>query len=68
MYDIHTKFLGQLLKVCSDRTLRISKTFLQFKESFLVYGEYCANLTQACTILQDACMKDEKVNEALTVR
>lgn len=40
---------------------------MNYRESFLVYGEYCANLGNACAYLQDACSKDEEVNEALTV-
>lgn len=41
--------------------------FQQFKEKFLIYGSYCANLTKATTLLQEMCDQDDAFNQAVIV-
>ncbi|KAF5293253.1 hypothetical protein FQA39_LY13652 [Lamprigera yunnana] len=65
LHEIHTGFLSQLLKVGTDRSVRLGSIFMIWRERFLVYGTYCANLSNACTLLQDICDKDEILNQAI---
>ncbi|XP_015113699.1 protein vav isoform X1 [Diachasma alloeum] len=41
----------------------IAQVFLDWREKFLIYGDYCANLTLAQNTLQEACAKNELVNQ-----
>ncbi|KAF5302731.1 hypothetical protein FQR65_LT08473 [Abscondita terminalis] len=65
LHEIHTGFLSQLLKVGTDKSVRIGSIFIAWRERFLVYGAYCANLSCACALLQDFCDKDEILNQAI---
>ncbi|KAK4883494.1 hypothetical protein RN001_006813 [Aquatica leii] len=65
LHEIHTSFLNQLLKVGSDKSVRLGNIFITWRERFLVYGTYCANLSCACALLQDFCDKDEILNQAI---
>lgn len=67
LHKIHTDFLNQLLKTHTDKSLRFSTVFMASRDNFLVYGDYCANLSQACALLQDVCDKDEEINQAIIV-
>ncbi|KAJ8931541.1 hypothetical protein NQ314_015530 [Rhamnusium bicolor] len=63
--DIHSKFLHELLRVRNDPMVKLSNIFMMWREKFLVYGLYCANLTKATTILQELCDSDELFNQAV---
>ena len=58
--EIHTGFHNLLRKARNGAAL--AKVFLEFRERFLIYGDYCANLTIAQNTLQDVCSKSEQVN------
>ncbi|XP_018323324.1 protein vav [Agrilus planipennis] len=62
LHEIHTGFLSQLLKVGIDKSVKLSNIFMNWRERFLVYGPYCANLSNACALLQESCDKNEVVN------
>jgi len=48
LYEIHDGFHRHLLKALArGSTTRLSEVFLSWRERFLIYGEYCANLTNA---------------------
>lgn len=40
---------------------------MNWKEKFLTYGMYCANLTKATTTLQELCDTDELFNQIVNV-
>ncbi|XP_055374758.1 protein vav isoform X3 [Condylostylus longicornis] len=53
---IHTKFLEKLREAILPNTkLKLSQVFLEFREPFLIYGEYCSNVTNAIDTLCDIC-------------
>ncbi|XP_022919863.2 protein vav isoform X1 [Onthophagus taurus] len=56
--ETHEMFLDQLGKLGS---VKLSHIFINMRESFLVYGEYCANLSNAYAVLQDQCEKHPEI-------
>lgn len=40
---------------------------MNWREKFLVYGGYCANLTKATNLLQELCDSDENFNTIVVV-
>ena len=42
---------------------RLSNCFLTFKDKFVIYGEYCANLPKAQSLLDDLCAHKELVGQ-----
>ena len=62
--EIHVGFHSQLRKACSTQSsLRLSEVFINWREKFLIYGDYCANLTAAQSTIQEVCAKNEVVNQ-----
>lgn len=68
LVDIHTQFLKNLKDaVSANSKLKLSQTFLDFREPFLVYGEYCANMTCAIDTLRDVCKKSTACEDLVQV-
>ncbi|XP_057659066.1 protein vav-like isoform X1 [Diorhabda carinulata] len=63
--DVHSEFLDELLKIRTHPNVKISNIFMRFREKFLVYGMYCANLTKATSILQELCETQEVYNQII---
>uniref|UniRef100_A0A1B6EAB2 Protein vav n=1 Tax=Clastoptera arizonana TaxID=38151 RepID=A0A1B6EAB2_9HEMI len=62
--EIHAGFHSQLRKaVAPGSTARLSEVFLNWREKFLIYGDYCANLTIAQARIQDICARSEIFNQ-----
>jgi len=62
--EIHVGFHSHLRKaVARGSTTRLSEVFLSWRERFLIYGDYCANLTNAQDLVQDVCNRSELVNQ-----
>ncbi|VVC33602.1 Hypothetical protein CINCED_3A016799 [Cinara cedri] len=62
LYEVHKDFHHDLIKACSSySTLRLSDVFLNWKDKFLVYADYCANLTTAQDRIQDVCSQNEHI-------
>ncbi|XP_012056528.1 PREDICTED: protein vav [Atta cephalotes] len=59
--EIHVGFHSQLRKARNGAA--IAQVFLDWREKFLIYGDYCANLTLAQYTLQEACSRNEIVNQ-----
>lgn len=51
--EIHRFFHAELFKACTSQASLISPVFLQFKEKFVLYGSYCANLPRAQATLDE---------------
>lgn len=47
--------------------IKLSEVFLNWREKFLIYGDYCSNLTLAQDTLRDIMNKDESVNQQVVV-
>lgn len=45
----------------------ITECFLQWKEKFLLYGEFCAQLSFAQGLLDEICSKDEEIKNKVEV-
>lgn len=64
--EIHAGFHSQLRKARTGAVL--AQVFLDWREKFLIYGDYCANLTLAQNTLQEACARNELANQEVIVR
>uniref|UniRef100_A0A6B2EJZ5 Putative rho guanine nucleotide exchange factor vav3 n=1 Tax=Phlebotomus kandelakii TaxID=1109342 RepID=A0A6B2EJZ5_9DIPT len=62
--DIHTKFLEKLREaVQAGAKVKLSQVFFDFREPFLIYGEYCSNMTNATDALRDQMAKNESMRQ-----
>ncbi|XP_076386994.1 vav guanine nucleotide exchange factor isoform X2 [Megachile rotundata] len=59
--EIHAGFHSQLRKARTGTAL--AQVFLDWRQKFLIYGDYCANLTLAQNTLQEACTRNESINQ-----
>uniref|UniRef100_A0A1A9W8M5 Protein vav n=1 Tax=Glossina brevipalpis TaxID=37001 RepID=A0A1A9W8M5_9MUSC len=66
--DIHTKFLDKLRDSLQPHAkLKMSQVFLEFREPFLIYGEYCSCLLGAIDYLADICKKNQIIDQLVQV-
>ncbi|XP_065082479.1 protein vav isoform X3 [Ochlerotatus camptorhynchus] len=64
LVDIHEKFLAKLREtVAVDSKLKLSVVFLEFREPFLIYGDYCSSMTNATDMLREVCKKSSNVEQ-----
>ncbi|XP_021699717.1 protein vav isoform X1 [Aedes aegypti] len=64
LVDIHEKFLAKLKDaVAVDSKLKLSVVFLEFREPFLIYGDYCSSMTNATDMLREVCKKSSNVEQ-----
>ncbi|XP_054159008.1 protein vav-like [Oppia nitens] len=47
--------------ITSYDSLRISASFLHYKDKLIVYGQYCANLPKAQQLIDQICLTDETI-------
>lgn len=67
LYEIHNEFYKNLHSYYTDDNTKLSTTFINFREKFLIYGSYCANLTDAQALLQDECEQNQILNQEVIV-
>lgn len=48
--------------------MKMSQVFLEFREPFLIYGEYCSCLLGAIDFLADICKKNQIIEQLVQVR
>ena len=65
--EIHNAFYQELTEACQPPDSpsihqRISACFCRWKDRFIVYGDYCANLPTAQNLLDTLCHKNEFFN------
>lgn len=66
MADIHEKFLERIKDATSSNPKsKLSKVFLDFRESFLIYGDYCASMTTATDTLRDLCKRNPLIEQCM---
>lgn len=64
LVEIHERFLKRLREAVSrNARQKLSQVFLDFRESFLIYGEYCANMTAANDTLRDVCARSSAIEQ-----
>ncbi|XP_073830138.1 vav guanine nucleotide exchange factor isoform X2 [Musca autumnalis] len=62
--DIHTKFLDKLRDSLQPHAkMKMGQVFLEFREPFLIYGEYCSCLLGAIDFLADICKKNQIIEQ-----
>lgn len=64
--EIHAGFYSQHRKARTGAAL--AQVFLDWREKFLIYGDYCANLTLAQNTLQEVCARNEAIDQQVIVR
>jgi len=45
----------------------LGEIFVHWKEKFIIYGDYCANLTKAQNLVEELCAKNELLNQEIMV-
>ncbi|XP_055534796.1 protein vav isoform X3 [Wyeomyia smithii] len=64
LVDIHEKFLTNLRECLQPNSkIKLSTVFLEFREPFLLYGDYCSSMTSATDTLRDICKKSDNVEQ-----
>ncbi|XP_052857921.1 protein vav isoform X1 [Drosophila gunungcola] len=62
--DIHTRFLDKLREsLTPNAKVKMAQVFLEFREPFLIYGEYCSCLLAAIDYLADVCKKNQIIDQ-----
>lgn len=62
--EIHKKFLEKLKEAINPNSrAKLSQVFLDFREPFLIYGDYCSNMTNATDTLRDVCKRSAAVEQ-----
>ncbi|XP_039500652.1 protein vav isoform X1 [Drosophila santomea] len=62
--DIHTRFLDKLREsLTPNAKIKMAQVFLDFREPFLIYGEYCSCLLSAIDYLADVCKKNQIIDQ-----
>lgn len=68
LVDIHDKFLKRLKDaIGKNAKCKLSQVFLDFRESFLVYGDYCSSMTLATETLDKIVDNDSAVRNVVLV-
>lgn len=66
---MHKDFHQDLIKGCAQySSLRLSDVFLNWKDKFLIYADYCANLTTAQDRIQKICSQNDFISREVNVR
>ena len=65
--DIHTAFFTELFNCVKHErpSLRIGDIFVDFKEKFLKYADYCSGLTVAQVTLESLCSENKEVEKEI---
>ena len=62
--ESHGGFYKDILEAVTGKNRkRVGEVFLEYKERFLKYGDYCAQLTKATQLLESLTSKDEAIKE-----
>lgn len=66
MAEIHEKFLERLKDAVSENSKsKLSQVFLDFREPFLIYGDYCSSMTAAVETLCSVCKRNPLVEQCM---
>lgn len=68
LVDIHEKFLGKLKEATElNSKVKLSSVFIEFREHFLIYGDYCSRMTDATDTLRDVCKRSATIEQLVQV-
>uniref|UniRef100_T1IVA4 Protein vav n=1 Tax=Strigamia maritima TaxID=126957 RepID=T1IVA4_STRMM len=62
--EIHAGFHNELIKAHSG-SARFSQCFLNWRDKFVIYGDYCSNLPRAQELVDELCTKNELVKQTI---
>lgn len=66
LLQLHEAFLDELIEACKSTgsaiQQRIASCFIRWKDRFILYGDYCANLPKAQALIDQLCSKNEFLN------
>ncbi|XP_031563071.1 protein vav-like isoform X2 [Actinia tenebrosa] len=66
LQTIHVKFLARLERACNNEVgANIGKVFIDAKDDFLKYGNYCARMPDAQTHIDELSRRDAKIKDTL---
>lgn len=66
--EVHKKFLEKLREATKPNSKhKLSQVFLEFREQFLIYGDYCSKMTDATDTLRDVCKRSVAVEQLVAV-
>lgn len=64
--EIHRSFHGELFKSCTSASpSRLSNCFISWKQKFVIYGSYCANLPRAQALLDEVCRSSDQIRDTV---
>lgn len=64
LVEIHGKFLERLKDASRPNAkCKLSQVFLEFREPFLIYGDYCSNMTCSTDTLRDVCARNASIEQ-----
>lgn len=68
LVDTHKSFLEKLREATKPHCkVKLSSIFIEFREKFLVYGDYCNQMTDATDTLRDVCKRSVVVEQLVAV-
>ncbi|XP_065171102.1 protein vav isoform X3 [Atheta coriaria] len=65
IYTVNKDLKCELDRLGRSKSLKLSHIIMNFKERFLIYGDFCSNLADATTCLQDLCDRNETICQAI---
>lgn len=68
LLDLHTDLLERFREATKPQPkIKLSQIFIDFRERFLIYGDYCSKLTLATDTLRDFCKNDNTISDLVNV-
>lgn len=68
LVDIHECFLEKLREATKPHArTKLSSIFIDFREKFLIYGDYCSKMTDATDTLRDTMKRSVAVENMVIV-
>jgi guanine nucleotide exchange factor VAV len=68
LLDLHQDLYDRFIEATKPHPkVKLSSVFIDFRERFLIYGDYCSKLTLATDTLREVCKTDSEINELVNV-
>jgi guanine nucleotide exchange factor VAV len=68
LVEVHSQFLERLRESNEPNSnLKLSSVFLEFREQFLIYGDYCSRMTEATDTLKEVCKRSPAIDQLVNV-
>lgn len=68
LVEVHSHFLDRLRESTEPNSnLKLSSVFLEFREQFLIYGDYCSRMTEATDTLKEVCKRSPAIDQLVNV-